>query len=135
MVNNCLDEYAQFRYLSNKPLLHNIKTGGSLASFYSASKKYKKRVFVYDGIKGTGGEKFENGDTIRLKQKPTRSLYFYDKDEQTCVQPKTKYIATKKNGCTDTSVQKFTFGKKLFNSSKTTNRRIVVFRAALKSLF
>ena len=109
MVNNCLDEYAQFLYLGDKPLLHNIKTGGTLGS-YDSDSKYKKRVFVYRG-KNINGKQFEKGDTIRLKQKSTRSLYFYDKDEKTCAQPNGNYIDAKKNGCNDASVQKFTFGK------------------------
>ena len=116
MVDNCLDVNAQFRYLSNKSILHNIKTGGTLTSYYKLS-KYNKRVFVYEGFKANAKE-YENGDRVRLKQKPTRSLYFYDEREQTCAQPKGKYVDAKKNGCNDGSVQKFTFGKGLFNSSK-----------------
>ena len=116
MVDNCLDVNAQFLFLRNKPILHNIKTGGALLSYYSLA-KYNKRVLVYEGI-STRAKEYENDDRNRLKQKPTRSLYFYDKREETCAQPNGKYIDAKKNGCNDANVQKFTFGKGMFSSHK-----------------
>ena len=116
MVDNCLDVYAQFRYLSNKPLLRNIETGGTLSSYYELS-KYNKSVFVYDGINDIAIG-YENDDRNNLKQKPTRSLYFDHKEERTCAQPNGKYVDAKQDGCTDASVQKFTFGKGMFNFSE-----------------
>ena len=106
MVSNCLSDTALFRYLDNK-LLHNIETGGNVASLYGLA-KYKNRLFVYDG-KNQGGRDFANNSRHRIKQTTGGSLYLYEVNG--CIQPNGWYVDVKNTPCSDTVEQKFTFGK------------------------
>ena len=108
MVDNCLNDSARFRYLDTN-LLHNIKTGGTLASAYSNT-TYKKRLFIYDG-KNQDGKAFENNAKHSLKQRNYRSLFLYDSTVNSCAQPNGTYVDQKKDGCKNAAEQKFTFGK------------------------
>jgi hypothetical protein len=109
MVDDCLNDSARFRYLDTN-LLHNIKTGGTLASAY-ANTKYKKRLFIYDG-KNQDGINFENNAKHSLKQTNSGSLFLYDSTVNSCAQPNGIYVDQKKDGCKSTAEQKFTFGKR-----------------------
>ena len=112
MVQDCLHKNASFRYLQSK-LVHNIATGGSLVT--SSSHLYEGRLFIQEG-KSQRGKKFENSNTHRLKQTNAGALFFYHGKINSCVEPdaKTQYINQKKNGCSDTAGQRFTFGKTSF---------------------
>ncbi|CAB4034902.1 Hypothetical predicted protein, partial [Paramuricea clavata] len=107
MVSNCLSDNARFSYIDTT-LLHNIKTGGTLASKYGTN-KYNNRLFIYDG-KNQDGRNFENNDNHRLKQTAAGSLFLYDNSVNSCAQPNGIYVDQKKDGCSDTAEQKFTFG-------------------------
>lgn len=110
MVDDCLYKNASFRYLPSK-IVHNIATGGSLV--ISDLRRYKRRLFIFDG-KNMIGKKFENSNMHRLKQTNAGSLFFYDRNMNSCFQPdaKIRYIDQKKNECISTAEQRFTFGKK-----------------------
>jgi hypothetical protein len=120
MVNNCFNVSASFRYLDTE-LLQNIDTRGTLASFYDNPERYKNRWFVYKG-KNDRGLNFEKEDSHRLKQTVAESLYFYDKAVNSCGQPNGTYLDLKRDGCSNTPEQKFTFGK-----SQTSHRAHDVF--------
>ncbi|XP_028410740.1 uncharacterized protein LOC114533426 [Dendronephthya gigantea] len=108
LVDDCLYKNASFRYLQSE-LVRNIATGGNLIT--SGGEIYRKRLFIYVG-KSLVGKNFESSLVYRLKQTNDGSLYFYDKVANSCSQPdaRRKYIDQKKNGCTGTAEQKFTFG-------------------------
>ena len=110
MLDNCLLDRAQFRYLF-KPLLHNIKFNGSLATYYNYDAKYKKRVFIYNGI-NRQGIAFENNKKHFLKQSSSGSLVFYDQAVNSCAQPDSNHVNQKRNGCHGAKL-KFTFGKEI----------------------
>ncbi len=109
MVDNCLDEKAQFRYLDSN-LLQNINTGGTLTSAYQDN-KYQQRLFIYDGKINTTGINLENKNEHRVKQTDAGSLFLYDTAVNSCAQPNGIYVDQKKDGCSNATEQKFTFGK------------------------
>ena len=112
MLDNCLLDRAQFRYLGIKfkPLLHNIKFGGSLATYYN-DVKYKKRVFICNGI-NQQGIAFENSKKHFLKQSSSGSLVFYNQAVNSCAQPDGIYVDQKRKECHGSEL-KFTFGKEI----------------------
>ena len=100
MTNDCLDHKAQFLYLNNTELLHNIEKGGTLMSDMGS---YKSRWAVYKGV----SEKAlttQKGPKFNLKQTTRGSLT----QDNICAEPGTKYLIRKSCGGTN---QQFTFGK------------------------
>ena len=101
MTDNCLDHKAQFLYLNNTELLHNIEKGGTLMS---ATGRYRSRWAVYKGV----SEKalaFQKSQKFYLKQTTHGSLT----QDNICAEPEIKYVK-RRSYCNKTS-QHFTFGK------------------------
>ena len=100
MTNDCLDHKAQFLYLNNTELLHNIEKGGTLMSDTGS---YKSRWAVYKGV----SEKAlttQKKPRFNLKQTTHGSLT----QDNICAEPGTTYLIRKSCGGTN---QQFTFGK------------------------
>ena len=105
MIDNCLDEKAQFRYLDSE-LLHNIDKDGTLMSPRTSS--YKSRWAVYKGV-AAGGRHYQQRAEHRLKQTAAGSLFFYSID-RVCAEPDSSNYVLRKTSC-GTTKQIFTFGK------------------------
>ena len=101
MTDNCLDHKAQFLYLNNTQLLHNIEKEGTLISATTIS--YKSRWAVF---KGVGKKQLETQKNPRFNLKQTTDGYLMQ--ENICAEPGTKYLDRKSCGGTN---QEFTFGK------------------------
>ena len=101
MTDNCLDDKAQFLYLNNTELLHNIEKEGTLMSHTG---KYKSRWAVYKGIHERALAS-QNGPRFNLKQTARGSLA----QDKICAKPEIKYV--KRSSDCDRANQQFTFGK------------------------
>ena len=104
LTENCLDERAQFRYLSSE-LLHNIATGGTLV-YSSTNKGYKNYWAVYKG-NSTSGENYQKNLEHRLKLTAAGSLSFYQKN--ICAGLYGEHLVGV--SCNTGPLQKFSFGK------------------------
>ena len=104
MTDNCLDDKAQFLYLNNTELLHNIEKEGTLMSSSSDTKNYKSRWAVYKGIHGVAVA-IQNDPKFNLKQTARGSLA----QDKICAKPEIKYV--KRSSDCDRANQQFTFGK------------------------
>ena len=103
MTDNCLDVRAQFLYLNNTELLHDVQKGGTLISD-PRTKDYKGRWAVYKGV--TDRAKMTQTNTkYNLKQTGYGSLT----QDNICAEPETKYVR-RRNYCGGIN-QQFTFGK------------------------
>ena len=103
MTDNCLDDKAQFLYLNNTELLHNIEKEGTLMS--SDTRDYKSRWAVYKGI-STHALKIQNDAKFNLKQTARGSLG----QDKNCAQPESLKYVKRSSDC-DRVNQQFTFGK------------------------
>ena len=101
MTDNCLDDKAQFLYLNNTELLHNIEKEGTLMSEIGT---YQSRWAVYKGI-SERALTFQNDPRFNLKQTARGSLA----QDKICAKPETKYV--KRSSDCDLANQQFTFGK------------------------
>ena len=101
MTDNCLDHKAQFLYLNNTELLHNIEKGGTLMS--EPGNPYNGGWAVY---KGVSEKALTSQKSSRFNLKQT-SLGYLTQDD-ICAEPEIKYL--KRKPCGDTN-QQFTFGK------------------------
>ena len=101
MTDNCLDHKAQFLYLNNTELLHNIEKGGTLMS--EPCKRYKDRWAVYKAVDKVA-LKSQTNSRFYLKQTANGSLT----QDNICAEPETQYV--KRRSCNWTN-QHFTFGK------------------------
>ena len=104
MTDNCLDDKAQFLYLNNTELLHNIEKEGTLMSSSSDTRNYKSRWAVYKGIHELAVAT-QNSPKYNLKQTARGSLA----QDRICAQPEIKYV--KRSSDCDRANQQFTFGK------------------------
>ena len=102
MTDNCLNVTAQFLYLKNTELLHDVQKGGTLVSD-PREKDYKGRWAVYKAVKDTALD-FQTNTKFNLKQTVDGSLT----QDNICAEPGTKYLNRKSCGRTN---QQFTFGK------------------------
>ena len=100
MTNDCLDHKAQFLYLNNTELLHNIEKEGTLMS---DTREYNSRWAVYKGV-SKKALKIQKDPKFNLKQKTHGSLT----QNNICAEPGTTYLIRK--SCSGTN-QQFTFGK------------------------
>ena len=100
MTDNCLDHKAQFLYLNNTELLHNIEKRGTLLSTRG---DFKSRFAVFKGV-AEQPLKTEKNPRFNLKQ--TTDGYLMQDNK--CAEPGTKYLNRKSCGSTN---QQFTFGK------------------------
>jgi hypothetical protein len=105
LTDNCLDERAQFRYLSSE-LLHNIATGGTLVYPSTNTEVYRNLWAVYKGV-STSGKNYQKNLEHRLKQTPAGYLSFYQKN--ICARLSGNYLLG--TSCDSGKQQKFTFGK------------------------
>ena len=103
MTDNCLDDKAQFLYLNNTELLHNIEKEGTLMSD-KRIKPYKSRWAVYKGIHKAAAAT-QNSPKYNLKQTARGSLA----QDKICAKPEIKYV--KRSSDCDRANQQFTFGK------------------------
>ena len=103
MTDNCLDDKAQFLYLNNTELLHNIEKEGTLISS-SDTRLYKSRWAVFKGIDKRALATQKNSK-FNLKQTARGSLA----QDKICAQPEIKYV--KRSSDCDRANQQFTFGK------------------------
>ena len=101
ITDNCLDHKAQFLYLNNTELLHNIEKGGTLMS---ATGSYRSRWAVYKGV-NRKALAFQKSQTFYLKQTTHGSLI----QDNICAEPEIRYVK-RRSYCNKTS-QHFTFGK------------------------
>ena len=101
MTDNCLDDKAQFLYLNNTELLHNIEKEGTLMSDIG---RYKSRWAVYKGISKVALAT-QNSPMFNLKQTARGSLA----QDKICAKPEIKYV--KRSSDCDRANQQFTFGK------------------------
>ena len=101
MIDDCLDHKAQFLYLNNTQLLHNIEKGGTLMSDTGS---YKSRWAVYKGVSETALTA-QKSQKFYLKQTTHGSLT----QDNICAEPETKYV--KRTSYCDKNNQQFTFGK------------------------
>ena len=101
MTDNCLDHKAQFLYLNNTELLHNIEKGGTLMSEPGGS--YKGHWAVYKGV-STAALRAQKNPKFNLKQTTHGSLT----QDNICAEPGTTYLIRKSCGGIN---QEFTFGK------------------------
>ena len=101
MTDNCLDDKAQFLYLNNTELLHNIEKEGTLISDIG---RYKSRWAVYKGIH-KNALVTQKKPKFNLKQTARGSLA----QDQICAEPEIKYV--KRSSDCDRANQQFTFGK------------------------
>ena len=102
MTGNCLDDKAQFLYLNNTELLHNIEKEGTLMS--ETGTRYKSRWAVYKGIH-KNALATQNNPKYNLKQTARGSLA----QDKICAKPEIKYV--KRSSDCDRANQQFTFGK------------------------
>ena len=102
MTDNCLDDKAQFLYLNNTELLHNIEKEGTLMS--DAGNHYRSRWAVYKGI-SERALATQNDPKFNLKQTARGSLA----QDKICAKPEIKYV--KRSSDCDRANQQFTFGK------------------------
>ena len=102
MTDNCLDDKAQFLYLNNTELLHNIEKEGTLMS--ETGTRYKSRWAVYKGI-NERALATQNSPKYNLKQTARGSLA----QDKICAKPEIKYV--KRSSDCDRANQQFTFGK------------------------
>ena len=100
MTDNCLDHKAQFLYLNDTELLHNIEKKGTLLSTGGV---YKDRWAVF---KGVGKKQLETQKKPRFNLKQTAHGYLTQ--DNICAEPGTKYLNRESCGGTN---QQFTFGK------------------------
>ena len=100
MTDNCLDHKAQFLYLNNTELLHNIEKKGTLLSTGGV---YKSRFAVF---KGVGTKQLVTQKNPRFNLKQTTDGYLTQ--DNICAEPGTQYLNRKRCGGTN---QQFTFGK------------------------
>ena len=109
MTVNCLNNKAQFRYLSNQVLI-NIEKDGTLITPADPSYKslYKSRWAVYKVV-SLVSKRYQNRTIHRLKQTARGSLLFYDRDNPVCAEPSSKYLLS--TTYCNTTKQEFTFGK------------------------
>ena len=103
MTDNCLDDKAQFLYLNNTELLHNIEKEGTLMSDKRID-PYKSGWAVYKGI-SEGARKTQNNPKYNLEQTARGSLA----QDKICAKPEIKYV--KRSSDCDRANQQFTFGK------------------------
>ena len=106
MIDNCLHEKAQFRYLDSQ-LLHNIEKDGTLVSAQSSN--YRNRLAVYKGVSSIA-RRFQQMAEHRLKQTAAGSLFFYNSIDRVCAEPDSSNYVLRKTSC-GTTKQIFTFGK------------------------
>ena len=102
MTDNCLDDKAQFLYLNNTELLHNIEKEGTLLS--QTGGIYKSRWAVYKGIHKSAVAT-QKHPKFNLKQTAGGSLA----QDKICAKPEIKYV--KRSSDCDRANQQFTFGK------------------------
>ena len=102
MTDNCLDDKAQFLYLNNTELLHNIEKEGTLMS--SDNTDYGSRWAVYKGIH-KNALVTQKKPMFNLKQTARGSLA----QDKICAKPEIKYV--KRSSDCDLANQQFTFGK------------------------
>ena len=102
MTENCLDVTAQFLYLNNTELLHDVQKGGTLIS--DPRKDYRGRWAVYKAVKYSA-KRTQYDTKFNLKQTANGSLT----QDNICAEPETKYVK-RRNYC-DRTNQQFTFGK------------------------
>ena len=118
MIDNCLNDGAQFRYRDDKRLMLNIKTQGNLISDYQ-DKEYRRLSIYYPKILDT--IKWAINDRNSLKQNPSGSLYFYSSTEKTCIEPGVTddTVDLTRTRCTDVADEekKFSFGKEMIIKS------------------
>ena len=101
MTDNCLDHKAQFLYLNNTELLHNIEKSGTLLS--GTARLYNSRWAVYKGVSEAALTTQQN-PRYSLKQTTRESLI----QDNICAEPGPKYLNRKSCGSPN---QQFTFGK------------------------
>lgn len=101
MIDNCLDDKAQFLYLNNTGLLHNIEKEGTLMSDRG---RYLSRWAVYKGV-SDGAIATQKGPKFNLKQTARGSLT----QDSICAEPAITYV--KRRSYCDRTNQKFTFGE------------------------
>ena len=118
MIDNCLNDSAQFRYRNDKHLMLNIKTQGYLMSDYN-DKQYRRLSIYYPKISDT--IKWVINDRNSLIQNPSGSLYFDSSTEETCIEPGNtdERVHLTRTGCTDVTDEekKFSFGKEMIIES------------------
>ena len=105
MIDNCLDNEAEFRYLDSQRL-HNIEKDGTLVS--SPNTEYNNRWAVYKGV-GAGGKRYQQSADHLLKQTAAGSLSFYSISNPICAEPDSSNYVLRKTSC-GTIQQNFTFG-------------------------
>ena len=118
MIDNCLNDGAQFRYRDDKRLMLNIKTQGNLISDYNEP-TYRRLSIYYP--KMLYEIKWANNERNSLKQNPSGSLYFDSSTEETCIEPGNtdERVDLTRTGCTDVADEekKFSFGKEMIIKS------------------
>ena len=102
MTDNCLDRKAQFLYLNNAELLHNIEKEGTLMS--EKGIPYNGRWAVYKGV-STKALNAQNSQKFYLKQTTNGSLT----QDNICAEPDANYVK-RRDYCNRVN-QQFTFGK------------------------
>ena len=106
MIDNCLNNSAQFRYLETE-LLHSIDRDGTLVSPLATDRHYKRRWVIYRGIQ-TSGPIYQRSAIHRLKQTDAGRLLLYNMADPVCAEPRTTYVI--RNRICDKNIQRFTFG-------------------------